>query len=140
MTGKRTINGKSIPLSIFIGIGLASILTLICASLAAILLASERIGVQSIRIIAIITVAISTAGGAWVASVLAKKYRTQICLITGAGYFLILLAMTALLFGGSYEKIPITLITVLTTSGLVGLTGIKNKNRTQKIRFKKGYR
>ena len=140
MKGKRTISGKSVPLSVLIGIGFATVLTLVGASLGAILLASERVDGESIRAIAIITVVISTAGGSWIATGIAKQHKPQICLITGTGYFLVLLAMTALFFGGAYEKIHIMLVAQLSASCLIGFTGIKSKNRTSKIRFKKGYR
>lgn len=140
MCAKNNIKGKSMPLSIITGVGVSLILTLVGASIAAMLLTAERIGIQAITACTIITAAVSVAGGAWAASILAGKRRIQVCLITGGGYFLVLLAMTALLFGGSYEKIHINLLTILLASGVVGFAGLRGMRRSKAKQFQKTYR
>lgn len=132
--------GRSIPVSIFIGIAISILLTLIVAGIAAALLASERIGIQTLSAIASITVVIATGVGSWLSTRLAGKQRMLVCLITGAGYFLLLLAMTAMFFGGSYEQVPIRLLFVLLSSALVGFLGMKGKRNNKIKRLKRTYR
>ena len=140
MKTSQSRKGRSIPLSILVGIGASILLTLIVAAIAALLLASERIGIHAVSAIASITVATAAGIGSWVSAKLAEKQRMQVCLITGTGYFLLLLAMTALFFGGSYGQVPVRLLFVLLSSAFVGILGLKGKWNSKTNRFKKAYR
>ena len=55
----------------------------------------------------------------------------QMCLLTGVCYYLALLAMTALFFGGQYSALGVTALAVLAGSGGAALLSIlteKSKN------------
>jgi hypothetical protein len=54
---------------------------------------------------------------------------------SGAGYYLTLLAMTALFFGGQYQGMGVTLGLVLAGAGTATLLSVKRKNS-----ITKGYR
>ena len=58
-----------------------------------------------------------------------KRLRTQVCLITGGVYYLILLALTALFFDGRYQSMGVTAIFALVGCGLSALVGIKEKKK-----------
>ena len=140
MKTNQVRKGRSIPLSIIIGICASILLTLTGATIAAALLVSERIGIQAVSTAAAITAVIASGTGSWLSSLLAGKQRMQVCLLTGAGYFMLLLAMTALFFEGSYENVPVRLIFTLLSSTLVGFLGMKEKRNRKTNRFKKVYR
>ena len=140
MKTNQVRKGRSIPLSIIIGICASILLTLTGAAIAAALLVSERIGIQAVSTAAAITAVIAAGLGSWSASILAGKQRMQVCLITGTGYVLLLLAITALFFDGTYGQVAIRLLSVLGSSALVGFLGLKEKRNRKSNHFKKLYR
>lgn len=140
MKTNQVRKGRSIPLSIIIGICVSISLTLIGAAIAAALLESEQIGIQAVTTVATITAVIAAGLGSWSASKLASKQRMQVCLITGTGYVLLLLAITALFFDGTYEQVAIRPLSVLLSSALVGFLGLEEKRNRKTNHFKKVYR
>ena len=51
--------------------------------------------------------------GSWIAMKKAKHKRIQISLLTGTGYYLSLLAVTALFFDGQYTAMGVTALLIL---------------------------
>ena len=119
LSKKVTGNAKGIPLAIALALGAAVSITVLGAAVISFLLESEKAGEGSVGYAAMITLFLSSVAGAWLAARLSKKMRLQVCLLTGGAYYLTLLAMTALLFGGQYERLGVSALITLAGCGLV---------------------
>ena len=60
----------------------------------------------------------------------------QAALISGVAYFLCLLLVNALFFGGSYSGMAVTLILVVLAAGMAALTAGKGRGRRGPKRYK----
>ena len=78
--------------------------------------------------------------GAMAAAMVADVKRVQVCLLTALVYFLCLLAMTALLFGGQYSGIIMSAMMVMVGGLTAGLLGIRTKKERKIKGLKKTYR
>lgn len=135
---KDKTTGKTVgmPIGITVGVFMSVAITLACAVFYAWLIGMEKLSMDSIRYIAGVTILLSTSFGSWIAVVKIKRMRTQVCLITGAVYYLVLLSITAAFFDGQYQGIGIGAILVLVGSGLTALLGLGGK-KSGKKKFKK---
>ena len=142
MAVNKKVTGKSRPMVAGIGIGLAvsMFLTMIGAALVANLILSGKMGEEGIGYGATATLLLSSAAGAWLAAILIKRRWMLVCLGAGGIYYLMLLAITAMFFGGQYQGMGVTALLVLGGSGAMGLLGVRGEKtphkRTQKYRFR----
>lgn len=142
MPVKQRASGKAISTPAGIGLGLlvSMTVTLGGAAILAWLISGERMGEGVIGYGAMVILLLSSLLGALLAANRIKRLRVQMCLISGAAYYLTLLAITALFFGGQYQGMGVAAIMVLLgcgTASLVGLRGGKGK----RLKFrKKAYR
>lgn len=132
LTGSKSGIAVGILIGVLVGIGV----TLVGVSILAWLIATEKISENAIGYGTMVILFISALLGAGTAAANIKRLRVQVCLITGGIYYLLLLATTALFFGGQYQGMGITAILVLLGSGLVSLLGIR-ENKSRKNKFKK---
>ena len=102
-----------IPVGLVVGVMSSLLLTFIGTAIVASLLAAEKIGEDTIRYAVIIIHAISGALGAFLSVSLTKRLRLQVSLLSGVCYYLMLLAMTALFFGGRYQGIGVTAVIIM---------------------------
>ena len=136
---KLTADGSAvIPLGLGIGLLVSILFTVAGAAICAWLISSERIGEESIGLLAAVIVILAAAVGAFSASLTVKKMRLQICLLSGVCYFLVLLATTALFFGGQFKGIGIGLIAV--SAGCVPIAFLPIKNGRAGKRKRRAYR
>jgi putative membrane protein (TIGR04086 family) len=132
---KATGRAMSLPAGIGAG-GIAGyLLTLILSGLLAWLMHSERIALENIGYGSMIVILLSAALGAFVAQQLVKHRKIVVCLASGAVYYVLLMATTALFFGGQYQGMGVTFGMVLAGTGSIGLI-VTNKKKT----ITKGYR
>lgn len=121
MHRRRKISGSAMGLPL--GIGLAILISLIItiggASIAALLVSTGKIGEKSIGYAVMLIQIIATVFGAWLAVRFVKRMRLQVALIFGGCYYLVLLAMTALLFGGQYAGMGASAIIIGCGSALI---------------------
>lgn len=117
----------SLPLGIGIGILVSMAITLIGAMVCAWLIAGERIGEGSASYAALVILGVASAVGAIVSGGLAKEKRMIVCAAAGAGYYLCLIAGTALFFGGRYEGLLPNAIAVLIGTAVAILAGFKTR-------------
>lgn len=123
--------GKSISLITGIGIGIATsiIVSVAAAAAAAALVNSERMDIGNLSpTTAVIHILASFLGG-WLASSLTGQKKLICVLGTAAGYLVVMLAITALLFDGQYQGVGLTILMVLIGAGAVILLGLRGKNR-----------
>lgn len=127
-----------VPVGLSIGVLTSIVITILGAAAIAGLAATERIGEGSIGHAAKIIPALAAALGAWSSVALVKRLRLQMCMMTGGSYYLILLAMTALFFGGQYQGMGMTALIVLAMCTFVAF--IPGKNRQGRKRKNGVYR
>jgi len=127
MFKKSTGKGISIPAGIGFGVLFSIVITIAGAAVIAYLLNSERMSISGIGWGAIVILAIASFTGGVLASRLVKVNRLPVCMGVGVGYLLSLIACTALFFGGQYQGIIATAITVLLSSAGAGIIGLKGK-------------
>lgn len=137
MVSNKKASGRaiSIPAGVGAGIIVSMIATLLGAVVAAWLLNDQRIETQQIGYVSMVTLLVSSALGAWIASGLVKHRYLVVCLAAGGGYYAALLGITALFFGGQYQGMGVTLLLVLAGCASIGLL----KSRPKKT-ITKGYR
>ncbi|MBP3304404.1 MAG: TIGR04086 family membrane protein [Oscillospiraceae bacterium] len=135
---RKTSSGKArtIPVGIAFGLLVSLTVTLAGAVLLAYLIAAEKLGADGIGYGSMVILMAASALGTWSAVARIKRRRLMVCGISAAGYYLLLLGMTALFFGGQYEGMGVTALMVLIGSGIVlllGMVGKKGSNHSRKI-------
>ncbi len=134
---KRSNTAWSIPGGVAAGLGLSMAIAILCSMLLAWLIIGEKLDVASIGYGSGLILILSAAAGAWLAM---WKVRTKRLIVTGiyaAGFILLLLAVTALFFGGEYQGIGVSAICILLGAGgtlAVKMMPKKAGNKRPKIR------
>jgi hypothetical protein len=135
MNQKVTGRAMSMPAGIALGIVISLTVTLIGAFLLGWLIDNQTLEVNSIGYGSMVILLSASALGSLAAKSLIKHRLLVVCLISGTGYYLSLLAITALFFGGRYQGMGVTLVMVLAGAGTAGLLSMKKKKS-----ITKGYR
>ena len=113
---KTTGTSASIPVGIGLGLVASMVITLACSGITAYLISAEKIGEHTIGYMVMLILALSAVIGTWIAVTAIKRLRLQISLLFAGCFYLVLLAMTALLFGGQYQGMGISAVIVLAGS------------------------
>lgn len=129
MNQKVTGRISSVPAGIAIGEGVSMILTVIGALVTAMLvdrgvIPEERIGYGSL-----LTLLAASVAGAIVSWKRIRHRRMMVCMIHSAGYYLLLLSIAALFFGGQYEGMGVTALVVLAGGLCVAMMGLKGERK-----------
>lgn len=135
MVKKGSVKTISLPVGIAIGVLVCFVVTLAGCAVVSWLIAGEHMAEDSVGIAAMVMLLIAAATGSLTASTAIKTKGLPVCMITGAGYYLLLLACTALFFGGQYHGVILSGLMILAGSGLVALLGLKGR-KGAKRRFK----
>ena len=110
------------------------------AMLAGKMLDKEWISMDVIGPAAMVILLLSGFVGAQMAWMQVRRQRAAVCLGAGAAYYLMLLAMTAVFFGGQYSGMGIAALMVLAGSGSVVLLGIYQKTPGNQRKYRKQIR
>lgn len=139
MTVNQKVTGTAVtmPVGIGIGCGVSMLLTLLGAGAIAKLISAEVLRETAIGYGAMATILLSAICGAAVGVKKVKKRMLQVSLLVGATYFAMLLAMTALFFGGQYQGMDVTALLVAAGCGVVIL--MAGQERKPK-KYRKGRR
>ena len=129
---------SGLPISAGIGALISLLVTLAGSAIISSLIITEKVGEGSIGFASVVIQLLAAIIGAWCAVIISKKQRLQVALLSGAGYYLMLLAATALFFGGQYTGLGITALIVFAGCGLVVL--ITGKNSSKKRWSQRAYR
>ena len=142
MVSKRKSTGlaATIPGGVGLGTALSLVITVIGACVSAFLIHKEFVNENAVGYCSLVTLLLASGMGAVLAMNRTKRMRMQVCLLTGACYFLSLLCITALFFGGEYTGIGVTALSVLGGSGAVALMSIRQKKSRGHGRKKGAYR
>ena len=132
---------SSIPAGLMWGVGISLLMTLVSAVIIATLVNKEILAWQNIGYGIMIMMLCSSFLGARVSVGKIKRQQFAVSAMFAVAYIGVLLAMTALLFGGQYEGVGVTTLLVLCGS-LVSImvnTGRKREGRGSgsKVRTRK---
>lgn len=127
MVVNKKVTGKStaMPMGLTIGVVVSLLLSFAGAMIAANLVVTGTLGQDAIGYCAIVILMVSPAVGAVISALMIKHRWMIVCLSVGGIYYLALLAITALFFGGQYQGMGVTALVVLGTCGAVGLLGLR---------------
>lgn len=142
MVSKRKPSGNavSMPAGITMGAAVSVLITILGSIVAAYLIGRETIGENAIGYASMIILILATVTGCLVAAKKVKHQRMLVCMICGVCYFAVLLAATALVFGGQYSGVGATAVTVLGSSCAIALLGLRNGKASFKAHKKRAYR
>lgn len=133
---KPTGLAMSIPGALTLSGSLGLILTLFSSAVLAKLVEIQRIQEQNIGYGIIGMLLVVSFLCAVLAAEKVKHQRLMVCLLSGAVYWCLLLAITALFFGGQYEAVGETGLLILCGSAIAALLGLRRGNHVVKRRKK----
>ena len=136
-TYKLTAKAMSIPSGLALGVIVALAVTVTGAGTAAWLILRGILVEGASGYCAMTILLLASIAGAAVSAGTIQRLRTQMCLLSGGGYYLCLMAVTALFFGGEYQGMGVTALMVFCGSVLVILLPPGSKNRSGYRRRKK---
>lgn len=128
----------SIPAVLLTGFGISWAVTVCAAVTETFLVAGEQIGEGMMTTWAVGTVILAVFIGALVASIKSNSRKLAISLICGGSYFVSLLCVNLLFYGGSFQGIWASILTILGASLLAGLLSLRQ--RPNSFKRKKRYR
>lgn len=137
---EKTVSKSRLPVGIGVGLSVALLLSLIQAMGAAWLMNTERVGEDAISWMSTVITASAALAGCWAAVCAAGEKRMQVSLLTGASYYLSMLAMTALFFDGEFQGLLLPAGEVAAACLLVGFLSAKQKKSSNVRRLKRAYR
>lgn len=134
----NTGKASSMPGGIFLGAMTSTASTLLGCGILAKLLETEVLPENTLGYGVMVILLMASYLGSILAWKRIKHQKAMVCILTGAAYFLILLAITALMFGGEYSGVGVTSLLILCGSTLAMLTGTRpiSGKKTPKLRMK----
>ena len=137
---KVTGTASSMPAGLAAGAGVSLGLTLVLAVIVAKLVDSGTLMEDSIGYCAMGILLCASICGAAVSVGRIKRQKAAVCGASGIIYYGMLVAMTAMFFGGQYNGMGVTALMVLCGCGVVLLLGMRQsrgaRKRTGRIRRK----
>ena len=128
---------KAVPIGLATGALVSIVVTFVGSAALSWLVLSEKVGEQGIGYGSMSILLIAAILGAWTAVASIQKQRLQMCVLSGLIYYLLLLAITALFFGGQYTGMWVTALVILI--GVLIVAFFPNKSGKMKFR-KRPYR
>lgn len=134
----KKISGRSPSLgkSVAAGVLLGTVWTLLCAVVLAKLIDSGVMPMEKVGYGSMAAVLSAVFAGASLAGRKAGHMVVQAAVISGAAYFLCLILVNAMFFGGSYSGMWVTLILVALATALAVLPAGKGSGRRGRKRYK----
>lgn len=134
---KPTGRAMSVPAGLAVGALTGVAVTLIGSALLAYLINREQIPVTALGYGTMVILFLASAAGSALAAGKIKHLHLQVSLMTGGVFFLILLGINALFFGGQYRGIGVTAAAILAGSFIQLLTRM-GKGRGVRRLYRKG--
>lgn len=126
---KPTGRSLSIPAGLAIGTCISLCITLILSVFLANLVSTERVEWEKIGYGIMAILFITSIIGAKSSCMMIKRQKLLICIVSGVLYWLGLLLITALFFGGQYSGVGVTGIIIVCGCVIVCIGELKGKRR-----------
>ena len=140
MAKKQVGKAIAMPAGIALGILISVVITLVGAILLTSLIAGEKMELEALGYGIMAIQFLGGIIGAVAAMLTVKRQKMQVCLLTGIGYFLVLLASNALFFGGQYDGVLTTGLILMAGCGLTAILGSRETKVGKRHRRKPAYR
>ena len=127
----------SIPGGLAVGMTVGLIVTVLLSSLVAKLLQTGVLAQNQTGYAVMGLLLAASFAGAAVAQGRVKHRRRMICMLSGGIYYLSLLAITALFFGGQYTAMGVTALVVLAGCGTAALMCVRQGRRGKAMHRKR---
>ena len=118
---KVTGTASSIPGGLTAGAGISLLTTIAGSWMFAYLISTEKLPQSGIGYCAMAIILLSSLLGASVSAHRIKRRLLYVCILSGLIYYMILLSMTALFFGGQYQAMGVTALLVTGGVGTAAL-------------------
>lgn len=118
-----------LPAGLGLGLGISMAITLIAVGILAGMVLKGTVSENAVGYCTMIIVPVSAALGALVAAIAVKHRWLIVCASVGGLYFLTLLSITALFFGGQYSGVGITVLLILLGTAAACAVGLKGERR-----------
>ena len=132
---KVTGRALSMPASFAIGLCISLGTTLVLSAILAQLISKEKIEWERVGYWIIAILLAASAIGTKATCVMIKRRKAISCLIAGVLYWLALLTIAALFYGGQYTGIGVTGIVILFGCTAVCLLELKGERRSRRAAF-----
>lgn len=119
----------TIPGGVVLGLCISIMITLLGTIILAYLISSDKMGDASVNPGSTVVLFLGAAAGAWTVMARAKEKKWIVLSSFALGYFLILLSLTALFFGGEYAGIGKSAVIILVGCVSSFLPGILEKRK-----------
>lgn len=142
MSKKRRVkeSGSSIPKAIGLSLIISATITVLGTVAGAYLIQKEMILQENMGIVVIAVLTLGSAAGAFAAMYTAKRMKLQTSILSGVSYYILLLSMTALFFGGQYDGIVATALAIISGCSIAALLNILPNKRGKSFKRKTAYR
>lgn len=136
MVKKPTGRAPSLGKSVAVGVALGAAWTVLCAVIIAKLVDSEVLAMENIGYGSMVAVLSAVFMGASLAGKRAGHMVVQASAISGVAYFVCLLLVNALFFGGSYTGLGITAVLIAVATALALLAAGKGRPAKRRRHYK----
>lgn len=142
MVANRKVTGKakSVPAGLALALGISMGITLFGSLIMAILLDSQTIQESGVGYGIMLLLLLSSAAGAFTAAKSIKRQMLPMSMLSGLCYYAMLLAITALFFGGQYQGMGVTALVVMAGCCVTAIALVKGKGTGTKVHRKRAYR
>lgn len=142
MVANRKVTGKakSVPAGLALALAISMGITLFGSLIIAILLDSQTMQESGVGYGSMLLLLLSSTAGAFVAVNTIKRQLLPMCMLSGLCYYAMLLAVTALFFGGQYQGMGVTALVVMAGCCVTALAAIKGKGSGAAMHRKRSYR
>lgn len=132
MSSKKTPGSAiSMPIGIMWGTFVSLLTTCSCAALLSWLILNGKIDHHILGYLIMGVLISASILGAITAGNMTKRRRMLVCCITGISYFLSMLGITALFFGGNFQGAEVGGCLIITGSMIVGMVGVLRKRHQE---------
>ena len=134
MTVNRKVTGTavSVPVGLTGGMLIALGITIFGSAICGYLIFKEALGENTVGYCSMAILTISSFAGAAFSAGRIKRRRLLMCGLSGVIYYALLLATTALFFGGQYQGMGVTALMVSCGCGLAVLMGMGQGRRPRR--------
>ena len=136
MVKKITGHAPALWKMVLAGLMLGSVWTLLCAMLIAELVNREVLEMKDVGYGSMIAILSGVFAGASLAGRRAGHMVIPAAALSGAAYFVCLLLVNVLFFGGCYTGVGVTLILVILATGAAVLVSGKGRGGSKGVRYK----
>lgn len=134
----NTGKAASMPGGLALGAGVSVAVTLVLSAIIAKLVQMEVLRQDQIGYAVMVLLITASSLGAAIAQGKVKHQRVLVCMLSGLIYYVILICITALFFGGQYTGFGVTGLLILGGAGTTALLSGRRKGRGGKRKLLHG--